>query len=129
MCGAIKKQQPGQALRDAMRGRSDKEYRKSQICELQQPVVAAVFSDGSTTGDPALLARLLLRRSNMLLAIDTTIETSSRAGRHNVPRVGKLMALPPVELGSPFPPIDFVRQEVAALKVQRLALVRLQPGL
>jgi hypothetical protein len=47
---------------------------------------AAVFADGTTAGDPALLARLMLRRCNMLQAVELAIEMLSDAGRHNVPR-------------------------------------------
>jgi len=130
---------------------------------FQEPVVTAgILADGSVIGDPALLAGLVLRRSNMLLAIETTLETLSDAGRRNVPRdqliaqfkkmadslrrwylppeqqvglsvyqsmIGKLMNLPDVQYGSPFPPATFVAEQTGTLRQQRVILSESQPSL
>lgn len=130
---------------------------------FQEPVVTAgVLADGTLIGDASLLAGLVLRRSNMLLAVDTTLETLSDAGRRNIPRdqliaqfkkmadslrrwylpseqqvglsvyqpmIAKLMNLPDVQYGSPFPPATFVAEETAALRQQRVTLSESQPSL
>jgi hypothetical protein len=130
---------------------------------FEEPIVTAgIYADGATTGDAALLSGLVLRRSNMLLAVETTLETLSDAGRRNIPRdqliaefkkmadslrrwylppeqqvglgiyqsiIGKLMNLPDVQYGSPFPPATFVAEETAVLRQQRVTLSESQPSL
>jgi hypothetical protein len=59
----------------------------SNCDQLEQPLVTAgIYSDGSTTGSAVLLTRLMLRRSSMLLAIDSASAALSEAGKHNNPR-------------------------------------------
>jgi hypothetical protein len=54
---------------------------------FEPPVIhAAVFADGTTVGDAALLARLLSRRVNMLQAVELAREVLTDAGKRNVPR-------------------------------------------
>jgi len=53
---------------------------------IEEPILfAGVFADGSTAEDAGLLTRLMLRRSNMLLSVETALETLVDAGRRNVP--------------------------------------------
>ena len=130
---------------------------------FQEPIVTAgILADGTVIGDSALVAGLVLRRSNMLLAVETTLETLSDAGRRNIPRtqlidqfkkmadslrrwylppeqqvglrvyqsmIGKLTNLPDVQYGSPFPPENFVTEETATLRQQRVILSESQPSL
>lgn len=59
----------------------------SNCDQLKQPLATAgIYSDGSTTGNAVLLTRLMLRRSSMLLAIDSASAVLSEAGKHNYPR-------------------------------------------
>lgn len=60
---------------------------KASVPPILEPlVIAAIFSDGSTTGDSDLIRRLILRRCNMLQAAETALEMIADAGRHNVSR-------------------------------------------
>lgn len=60
---------------------------ESNCDQLEQPLATAgIYSDGSTTGNAVLLTRLMLRRSSMLLAIDSASAALSEAGKHNNPR-------------------------------------------
>jgi hypothetical protein len=60
---------------------------ESNCDQLEQPLeTAGIYSDGSTTGSAVLLTRLMLRRSSMLLAIDSASAALSEAGKHNYPR-------------------------------------------
>ena len=49
---------------------------------VDEPIVAAgISADGTVVGDAALLTRLIWRRSNMLLAVETALEMFVRCGQ------------------------------------------------
>ena len=49
-------------------------------------LTVGILADGTTIGDPILLGRLLVRRSNMLQAVETAVALLSNAGSYNIPR-------------------------------------------
>ena len=49
-------------------------------------ITAALFADGSTTGDATLTARLMLRRGSLLQAVELTRDILADAGGRNVSR-------------------------------------------
>ena len=54
---------------------------------LEEPIVTAgILANGTTTGDAALLTRLIVRRGHQLAAVEMAMEMLSDAGRRNVPR-------------------------------------------
>ena len=53
---------------------------------FEQPIAAAIFADGTTAGNAALLTRLMDRRINMLLAVDIALETLLDAGKPDTTR-------------------------------------------
>jgi hypothetical protein len=125
-------------------------------------LVAGIFSDGATAGDPTLVNRIILRRRNMLQAVELAQTILADAGRRNVPRAqltaqfqnladslnhwylpeeqqvgralyqslaGKLLNVPDLKFGDPFPPTTLVEQETAALSRRRTMLMESQPSL
>jgi len=137
-------------------------FRAGHPVDLFGPPImsAAIFADGTTSGDPALLAKLMLRRSNMLQAVELARDILSDAVKRNVPRgqfigqfemmaesldhwylppeqqvgrtlyqaiAAKLIDMAQLQAGAPFPPADFVEQEIARLNRQRTMLLEARP--
>jgi hypothetical protein len=79
---------PNQERTVAQAGLAGKTFRgmfNIRLCE-DRIAAAGILADGTTTGDAALLTGLMLRRSNMLLAVETAIEKLSDAGRQGTLR-------------------------------------------
>jgi len=55
---------------------------------FEQPMVTAgIFADGTTTGDASLLAGLILRRCNMVQAVELALEMLSDAAATTCPEI------------------------------------------
>lgn len=63
-------------------------FRQGRMVDLYAPPIltAAIFADGATSGDAALLRQLLSRRSSMLQAVELARDLLSEAGNRNLPR-------------------------------------------
>jgi hypothetical protein len=47
---------------------------------------AAILPDGTASGEPELIRRLILRRANLLQAVEASLDMIAAAGRHNTSR-------------------------------------------
>lgn len=59
--------------------------RLEEVFELPM-TTAVIYADGTTAGDVVLLTRLMVRRCNRLLAVDTASDALTEASKHNIPR-------------------------------------------